>query len=220
MTCRSNLGSWELLHCWWKSSDMTEKGNMFIDEIMPYSVTFFDHCLPLLSLSLSVGWYNGGEQKMCKLQLENILLHTSHFPRSKMAKWRDCACVCVWNQNSYLDERHMKLSAEAIGLVWVFLNDGQVGSLIPSESWLACPSGPAPVYCGGPDWMIWFLKSDGLDCPRQRTSEMGREERNGSVRHTEKMTARWNLRCEKDEWIVLQGGNIHLRETNKANLRQ
>jgi len=49
-----------------------------------------------------------------------------------------CVCVCVrvhaYVCPSYPNDSHMKLCAEEIGLEWVFLNDGQVGGLIPSES--------------------------------------------------------------------------------------
>lgn len=101
----------------------------------------------------------------------------------------------------------------------VFLNDGQVGSLILSESWLVKSSGPAFVYCAGPDWMIWFVKSDGLDCLRQRKSEMGREKRRETVKHKEKMIARWNLRARKMNGLCCREKYIQMRETKKERER-
>lgn len=39
------------------------------------------------------------------------------------------------------------------------------------------------------------------------------------MKHREK-DCKMKSESEKDEWIVLQGENIHLRETNRKNLRQ
>lgn len=58
----------------------------------------------------------------------------------------DRVCVCQRVRATQETKPCMKLLAEAIGLVWISLSDGQVGGLMPSESWLVCPPGPAPVY--------------------------------------------------------------------------
>lgn len=117
--------------------------------------------------------------------------------------------TAIWN--------HLQRQSSRCGF---FLNDWQVGSLIPSQSWLVSPSGPAPVYCGGPDWMIWFLKSDGLDCLRQGTSERGRARRRHGGRVLEGL-ARWNLRVRK-----MNGSRrrqkiyVLKKKTNMENVRQ